>query len=67
MKLKMKKVLYNPNTKSEPIEAILHTNEIVLNVKVAKELYNYLNSDKKEMPLTLKNKLLYLYHHTPEI
>jgi hypothetical protein len=62
----MRKVEYKPNTKSVPVEAVLHTNEVVLNVPVAKELYKHLKSDKKELSKSLKDKLMFLYHHTPK-
>jgi len=63
--LRMKRVKYNPDTKSVAVPIIAHSNEIVLNVQVAKELYRYLKSGQN-IPKSLRDKLLYLYHHTPQ-
>ncbi len=62
----MKRVIYNPKTKSVAVPAILHSNEVVLNVPVAKQLHKHLKSGKKEMPKALKDKLMFLYSHTPK-
>ena len=63
---KMRKVEYNPNTKSVPVPAILHSNEVVLNVPVAKELYKQLKTKEAKITPALKKKLMFLYTHTPK-
>ncbi len=62
--LRMKRVKYNPDTLSVAVPVIAHSNEIILNVAVAKELYKYLKTGQS-LPKPLRDKLLFLYHHTP--
>lgn len=62
----MKKIQYNPSSKSVPVPAILHSNEIVLNTKVTKELFKLLQTKEPKITQSLKKKLMYLYTHTPK-
>ena len=63
--LRMKRVKYNPDQQSIAVPIIAHSNEIVLNVQIAKELYKYLKTGQN-IPKNLRDKLLFLYHHTPQ-
>jgi predicted DNA-binding protein (MmcQ/YjbR family) len=66
LKKGMRKVEYNPDTKSVAVPAILHSNELVLNVKVAKELFKQLQTKEPKITPALKKKLMFLYTHTPK-
>jgi hypothetical protein len=66
LKKGMRKVEYDPSSKSVPIPAILHSNELVLNVKVAKELFKQLQTKEPKISPALKKKLMFLYTHTPK-
>jgi len=57
------KVPYNPNESSVPVPIIAHSNEVIINVDLAKKMYPYLKRNEN-LPYNLRNELKNLFETT---
>ena len=57
------KVNYNPNEPSVPVPIMAHSNEVIINVDLAKKLYPYLKRGEN-LPYQLRQDLKDLFETT---
>lgn len=59
-----RKIVYDPTTPSVAVPIIAHSNEIVINVDLAKRLYPLLKNGMN-IPFEVRRQLLKLFETTP--
>jgi hypothetical protein len=57
------KVPYNASESSVPVPIIAHSNEVIINVDLAKKIYPYLKRNEN-LPYNLRNELKNLFETT---